>query len=443
MLFSHFENVLNKHIFPDFPLSQNQQIILAFSGGVDSRVMLDLLATYRDIHPQYQYLVVHVNHGLSPNAACWQKQCQAWVSDANFAFVAACVEVKKEGKSIEQAAREARYSAISSQMGPNALVLTAQHADDQTETFLLALKRGSGLSGLAAMPEIRPFECGFLLRPLLDISRDEIERYADDQGLTWIEDESNKDNRFDRNFIRNEWLPLAQSRWQGLSKAINRSASLCAQDVALIEELLTPYEEKVITSDGALSLLELGNYSLALQTALVRRWLKRKTLTSCSKVQVDQIFQSIIHSVEDANPCLKLGDWQLRRFQQHLYLVPDYQDISQQTFTMQPKEKLLLPLDLGELVLSAEDVTGLKLISPESGQPISIKFDPEGLSAHPVGRQGKRKLKKLFQEYGVPSWQRRRTPLIYFGDTLVAVADLFVCDGFEGNDYTLVWYKLQ
>ncbi len=440
MLFSHFENVLNKHIFP---ASTRQQIILAFSGGVDSRVMLDLLATYRDIHPQYRYLIVHVNHGLSPNAARWQKQCQAWAKDTNFDFVASCVEVKKQGKSIEQAAREARYSAIASQMEPNALVLTAQHADDQTETFLLALKRGSGLSGLAAMPEIRPFECGFLLRPLLDIPRDEIERYAEQQGLTWIEDESNQDSRFDRNFIRNEWLPLAQSRWLGLSKAINRSASLCAQEVALMEELLTPYEEKVIMSDGALSLAELETYSLALQTALVRRWLKRETGSTCSKVQIDQIFQSIIHSVEDANPCLKLGDWQLRRFQQHLHLVTDYHDISQQTVTMQPEEKVSLPQDLGELVLSAEDVMGLKLTSPESGQPISIRFDPEGLSAHPVGRQGKRKLKKLFQEYGVPSWQRRRTPLIYYGDTLVAVADLFVCDGFEGNDYTLVWHKLH
>lgn len=435
-LFSTFEQVLNQYS------ATPRQIILALSGGVDSRVMLDLLAIYRDIHPEHRYLVLHVHHGLSPFANKWLSQCQAWSEALNFDFKGLRVQVKNHGQGIEFAAREARYQAILSQAQDKALLLTGHHADDQAETFLLALKRGSGVAGLAAMPSIRKLEHIEILRPLLHVYRADIERYALEQGLSWVEDDSNDDTRFDRNFVRQKWLPLAKTRWPSLVKSINRSAAFCAEQQALLDELLVAHDHKIRQPDGSICLPSLSEYSNNMQVALLRRWLKQQAKLSLSQVQLQQVFSSIIEAAEDANPIMQFADFQLRRYKQSLHLLPRLMDVSHWQHQLDFAQPLILPNGTGSLELSSyRGMVGLGLARPKPDTAITVSFDPQGLVAHPLGRQGKRKLKKLFQEYGVPSWQRKRTPLIFYGEQLAAVADLFVCQGFEGQDCELMWYK--
>ncbi|WP_028024331.1 tRNA lysidine(34) synthetase TilS [Enterovibrio calviensis] len=436
MLFSVFENVLNAHAVTP------RQIVLAFSGGVDSRVMLDLLSTYRDIHPQHRYLILHVHHGLSENADEWMEKCHQWSTDAGFDFRGLKVQFEKQGESLEKQAREARYSAISLNVEPEALVLTAQHSDDQAETFLLALKRGSGPAGLAAMPQIRGLAQAQLLRPLLAVSRQDIEIYANDQGLAWVEDESNLDCRFDRNFIRQVWLPKVRERWPGFVKAVNRTSMLCAEQEALIDELLEEHDARIELPDGGLSISALQTYSSRMQVALLRRWLKKVMGQSVSQVQLKEILHSVVDAACDANPEMRLGEWMLRRFQNALYCLSKMNDVTDEQRVLALNCVTDLPDNLGTLLMTeSRTVHGLSLRAPRSEESVTVKFNPEGVYAHPLGRQGKRKLKKLFQEYGVPSWMRRRTPLIYFGDQLAGVADLFVCVGFEGQECELVWHK--
>lgn len=434
MLFSLFENVLDTYT------PQPRQIVLAFSGGVDSRVMLDLLATYRDIHPQHRYLVIHVHHGLSPNADEWMVRCEAWATEADFAFKGIRVALNKQEGNLEKAAREARYQAILNHVENDALVLTGQHADDQAETFLLALKRGSGPAGLAAMPETRPLGHAVLCRPLLSITRAVIEHYAEDQGLSWLEDESNLDCRFDRNFIRQQWLPLAQERWPGLVKAINRTAHHCAEQEALLDELLSGYDHRVMLADGGLSLDALMTFSSSMQTAMMRRWLKKTAGVVPSSVQMRELQVSVIDAAQDANPSLLLGSVEVRRYQGRLYVVPPHRDVSAWTGELELGETLGLPDGLGSIVVKPAELGGM-IRAPLEGEVVRISFNPEGISAHPAGRQGKRKLKKLFQEYGVPSWERRRTPILFYGEKVAAVAGLFVCEGFVGGECELVWHK--
>ncbi|PML79547.1 tRNA lysidine(34) synthetase TilS [Enterovibrio norvegicus] len=448
MLFSVFENVLDAH------LSSSRQVVLALSGGIDSRVLLDLLSTYRDVHPQHRYLVIHIHHGLSPHADSWMTQCGEWASDVGIPFKGVKVRVENNGEGIEKAARTARYQGIEDNVEPNALILTGQHADDQAETFLLALKRGSGPAGLSAMPALRPMGQAFLLRPLLSVTRRDIEAYAEQRGLSWVEDESNIDCKFDRNFIRQHWLPPAQSRWPGLVKAINRTASLCAEQEALLEELLQEHDAIVCPDSMVISLHALNGYSAKMQSALVRRWLKQTTGLSASQAQLSMLFSSVIAASDDANPKLYLGGWQVRRFQSQLHAVPEYEDISDWRASLKRGVFIELPNECGQLgIFDAENAfkfdnfdaqgnrVSVQLRKPKLDEKVSIRFDPEGVLAHPLGRQGKRKLKKLYQEYGVPSWMRRRTPLLYFGETVAAVAGLFVCEGFEGQDCDFVWHK--
>ncbi|CZF85115.1 tRNA(Ile)-lysidine synthase [Grimontia celer] len=439
MLFSLFESVLDKYT------PAPRQIVLAFSGGMDSRVMLDLLATYRDIHSQHQYLVIHVHHGLSPNADTWLAQCERWAEEADFAFKGIRVSLTHKGESLEKAARDARYQAILKSVDDNALVLTGQHADDQAETFLLALKRGSGPAGLAAMPETRTMGHAELCRPLLEAHRKTIGEYAESQGLTWVEDESNLDNRFDRNFIRQEWLPVANKRWPGLTKAINRTANHCAEQELLLDELLISYDAEVIGEDASFSIDKVSSYSMVLQRALVRRWLKCVGKVSLSQAQLGEVFSSVINAAQDANPALRLSQGEVRRYQNKLWFVVHYQDISDWDSLLAVDRTVQLPDNLGVLALTKakNGAPGLKLRTPRTDEPLRVIFDPERLFAHPVGRQGKRKLKKLFQEYGVPSWLRRRTPILLYGDTVAAVGDLFVCNDYVGDECELVWHKSQ
>ncbi|RXJ72500.1 tRNA lysidine(34) synthetase TilS [Veronia nyctiphanis] len=435
MLFSRFENCLDRF------LSSPTQVILAFSGGLDSRVMLDLLATYRDVHPQHNYLVVHVHHGLSPNADDWQKRCQAWATEAGFPFVCQRVNLELKGKSLEREAREARYKAISSLMEAGAVALTGQHADDQVETFMLALKRGSGPAGLASMPERRPMQSGWLLRPLLTVSRADIEDYGEEQGLSWLEDESNSDLRFDRNFLRHQWLPVARTRWPGMDKAIQRTAALCAEQESLLDEVLSQFDNALFADDGALLLSPLTGKSENMVNALIRRWFKISNVPVPSQAQLTQVKSTVIDAAKDANPLLHLSGHQLRRYHDRLYLLREMQDISHWQGVLAPHQALKLPDELGQLQLIEPDGSGLLMRAPAADERITVSFNPEGLFARPLGRQGKRKLKKLFQEYGVPSWNRRRTPIIFYNSELAAVVGLFVCQGFEGNELALSLLK--
>ncbi len=416
------------------------QIVLALSGGMDSRVLLDLLKTYAKHNPHYDYLVIHIHHGLSPNADDWLAACKRWTKEAGFNFKGIKVLLKTEGESLENAARKARYEAISQEVKEGAFILTGQHAEDQCETFLLALKRGSGPKGLAAMPVFRPLAKAFLFRPLLTVSRLTISEYAKEKKLDWLNDESNFDTRFDRNFIRQTWLPIASARWSGLVPAINRSAKLCAEQEALIDELLTPYDDKLIQIDGSFCLTEYLKLSEKMQSAMLRRWLTKMMLTSVSFAKLYQIQVNLIGAAEDANPILNLGDWQIRRFRQKLYVIRAFLDVSHWQAKLIPDVPLVLPDKLGLIGLyQTPHKNALGLKQPTNKVLIRVSFDPKGLSAHPLGRQGKRKLKKLFQEYGVPSWQRQRMPLIFYDETLVAVAGLFVCEGFLGTDFYLDW----
>ncbi len=433
MLFSSFESVLNKYC------PSPRQIVLAFSGGVDSRVMLELLCVYRDTHPQNEYLLVHVHHGLSDNADKWVSLCERWAGDAAIPLQVERVRLQKDGESLESAARQARYEAIAKHIKPGALLITGQHADDQVETFFLALKRGSGPAGLASMPESRQFAGGTLVRPLLQIRRKDILSYAEQQGLDWIEDESNQDSRFDRNFLRNEVLPDLSARWPGFHKAVTRTVSLCAEQESVIDELISDKLTKLVLPDGSLEIEGLNLQSRQVAQQLVRRWCKNEAGIVPSQVQLLELFQSVIPAVDDANPQLDIGQWQVRRFQEKLYLVRQTEDVSSWSSSLSISQNILLPDGLGNLVLHC--VAGGHLRLPEANEPASVVFEPAGLSAKPVGRVGSRKIKKLFQEYGVPSWLRRRTPILLYGEDVAAVAGLFVTDHGSGNQCDLLWQK--
>ncbi|MEZ8632019.1 tRNA lysidine(34) synthetase TilS [Vibrio lentus] len=426
------------------------RLIVAFSGGVDSRVLLELAAQYSRTHG-IECRAVHVHHGLSENADHWVEQCQTWCDALSVSLAVERVSLDINcGESVEKLARDARYQAFQQHIRQGDVLVTGQHIDDQLETFLLALKRGSGPKGLSSMAKVMSFGEAFIVRPLLSVTRADIEESARDMGLTWVEDESNQDLRFDRNFIRHQVTPTLTERWPSFRESVSRSAQLCAEQELLLDELLESHFLQALggSNSKSLSIEALSQHSDLLRARLIRMWISHCNQPMPSQKQLKLIWDEVACSQADANPKLVLNDVEIRRFNNQLYLVQDTKDLSNWVSEILIDENLLLPDGLGEIHLNSlpsDSVTrncdSQSFSLPDTSATLRVIFNPEGLSAHPVGRGHSRKLKKLFQEYQVPSWLRRRTPILMDSDRVIAVLGLFVDKNYEGQDCEALWSK--
>ncbi|MGF1754469.1 tRNA lysidine(34) synthetase TilS [Vibrio makurazakiensis] len=417
-----------------------KRLVLAYSGGVDSQVMLELMVNYREHNPSVECFAVHVHHGLSDNADFWAQHCSEQCKKVNVPLVIESVTLDlSQSESIEKLARDARYQALDKNVQAGDLLLTGQHSDDQVETFLLALKRGSGPKGLASMAVRKRFGLGELVRPLLGVPRCDIEQYAEQHKLNWIEDESNQDQRFERNFVRHQVTPQLVERWPTFRDSVRRSAELCAEQEMLLDELLNDHLQLAVQPDMSLSIAALSEHSSLLRSRLIRMWLSQLECQMPSQKQLLLIWQEVALAQVDANPELVLAGGTIRRFANKLYLVAKVSDVSSWQSEVKINQSLELPDSLGKVILSNQGLGRIRL--PEHPDELSIIFNPEGLSAHPVDRGHSRKLKKLFQEYQVPSWLRRRTPILMYKGKVVAVAGLFVDQAFDGQDCDLIWSK--
>ncbi|MBK4727717.1 tRNA lysidine(34) synthetase TilS [Pantoea agglomerans] len=406
------------------PLANENSLLLAYSGGLDSSVLLHQLVLLRQQRPALQLRAVHIHHGLNPLAESWvahcQQQCARWQVPLEVVYVR--VDARQGG--IEAAARTARYQAFRQRLRAGETLLTAQHQDDQSETLLLALKRGSGPAGLAAMPQQHWLGEHRHLRPLLTHSRQQLEEWAHHHQLTWIEDDSNSDARYDRNFLRLEVMPMLNARWPHFSRAVARSAALCGEQEQLLDELLAESLDSLMDASGTLSILPMLEMSDARRFALLRRWIAHQQGSMPSRDALRRVWQEVACSREDAEPRFRLGQNEVRRFRGRLYWLPLLTSLSEHALPWPDRaQPLLLPDGLGQLEQHNND--GLALRPPLSGEAVSVRFQAQG-SLHIVGRSGSRPLKKLWQELAVPPWQRDRTPLIFYGDRLAAAADFFV-----------------
>lgn len=422
-------------------LAAERAVLLAYSGGLDSSVLLHQLVQLREQRPQLQLRAVHIHHGLNPLADSWAAHCQQQCARWQVPLVVVRVQVNAREGGIEAAARQARYQALHQQLEPEETLLTAQHLDDQSETLLLALKRGSGPAGLAAMPQQRQREHRHL-RPLLAQSRQQLEAWAQRYQLDWIEDDSNQDARYDRNFLRLQVMPLLNQRWPHFARAVARSAQLCGDQERLLDELLSESLDALMDDSGALNFTPLLTVSDARRFALLRRWIARQHGNMPSRDALQRIWLEVACSREDAEPRLRLGDREVRRFRHRLYWLPLLQSLADcQLAWPAPWRPLTLPDGLGQLRQSGD---GIALRSPLPSESVSVRFQAQG-AFHIVGRAGSRSLKKLWQEHGVPPWQRERIPLIFYDDSLIAAPGVFVTrDASAGSDaqaWHIDWHR--
>lgn len=418
-----------------------QRLLVAYSGGLDSSVLLHQLVCLRQQFSHLQLRAIHIHHGLNSLAEDWVAHCQQQCANWQVPLTVVRVRVDGRDKGIEAAARTARYQAFIEHLQEGEVLLTAQHQDDQCETLLLALKRGSGPAGLSAMPAQARLNTALHLRPLLAHSRHHLECWAEKHQLHWIEDDSNQDRSYDRNFLRQAVLPLLNDRWPHFSQSVSRSASLCAEQEQLLDELLADVLNLLVDEQGALAIGPLQTMSDVRRNALIRRWIARQQGDMPSREALRRIWQEVACSREDAEPCLQFGRYELRRYRKRLYWLERQNSLRELVIAWPASDNTVdLPAGVGRLV-RADQGTAVRL--PLAGEQITVRFKAQG-KFHIVGRAGSRPLKKLWQELAVPPWQRERIPLIFYNDQLIAAVGIFTTrEGDSGKQphWQLCWQQ--
>jgi tRNA(Ile)-lysidine synthase len=294
---------------PETPLD----CVVAWSGGLDSTVLLHLLQRARRLpRARLSVRALHVDHGLQPAAPQFRRFCQRVARRWHIPLTVIKADVHPvRGDSVEQAAREARRKAFAATLAPGEVLVTAQHADDQLETVLLALLRGAGPAGLAGMPGLMQLGAGQLARPLLDFTHAELAAYAEAQQLPWIDDPTNDDTRFDRNYLRSGVLPQLRRRWPAVARTVARSARHCA--VAAEAVLTGATRDLALAADGAdLDIAVLRRWSVARRAAVLRAWLMAHGVRAPNERHMREI-EAMLSARIDAHPVLNLPDGTLRR----------------------------------------------------------------------------------------------------------------------------------
>lgn len=406
---------------------------LAYSGGIDSTVLLHLLSRNKNDLPA-GLTAVHVNHQLSRDAGTWAEHCESQCRDWGIEFRAITLDAGKiKGSSPEAHARGLRYRALAELMAEDEILLTAHHRDDQAETLLLQLLRGAGPEGLAAMPEMKSFGPGWLLRPLLGCTRMQISAYAAEQGLKWIDDESNADTGYDRNYIRGRILPVINERWPSTVDTLARSAAHQAELMQILGEIAE--QDLNAASGGNMNILDTGKLGLlpeARQRNLIRYWLKKNGHATPNAVVTGNIIDQLIHAGVDRMPCIRYQDTELRRYRNHLYVMQRLQETDMnRSYSWDINQPLVL--DQGRLVARQVKGRGIRFAAIENNM-IEVTFRKGGEKIHPVGRNGTHSLKKLFQESAVPPWQRDRIPLLYIKKSLAAVPGYWIDRTFQASE---------
>ena len=404
-----------------------KRCLVAYSGGLDSTVLLHALASVRD-SLGLPLVAVHVNHGLHADAPEWEAHCCATARQLDVPFLSRELAIAADDKrGPEAAARAARYAALSDMMQAFDCVLSAHHEDDQAETLLLNLLRGSGVGGLAGIGAFQAFGNGWLMRPMLDMSRSAIERYAREHGLDWVEDPSNAQSCFDRNFLRHEVMPILERRWPAAVPRLAHSARLAAEAHALQRDL-ADIDLVTCGSFSHIDCVALRRLSPVRQRNVLHRAIELAGLPAAPSKRLVEVVRSMLPAREDAQPLIAWPGAELRRYRDMLFL-------SAPVPTWVPDAPLVLKADglpvylgtgLGTLRLVMESTGGLRADCVGNG--LQVRFRTGGERLRPHGRRETQQLKKLLQSAGVLPWMRGQLPLLYAGDALVAVADLWVAD---------------
>ena len=406
----------------------DRSILLGLSGGLDSVVLLHLLV---NLAPRQNWRIsaLHIHHGISPNASSWAEFCLQLCENLNVPCQVERVELAPLRElGIEAAARQLRHAALNRQAVD--FIALAHHQNDQAETLLLQLLRGAGVRGAAAMPTLKlraNLPC--LIRPLLAESRTEILLYARENHLHWIEDESNADDNYPRNFLRHRVLPVLAERFPAYCHTLARSAQHFAEASALLDELAADDVRRSIIADR-LQVSALRQLTAARGKNLLRHYILSKGAPLPDSTRLQEIWEQLRLAKTDANLSVTWQNWQVRCYRQAVYVLPIQPVQADWQIEWHGESSLILPDGIGRIEVKQIVGQGISLQKLQQGK-VFVRNRRGGEAGILMAGGHHQTLKKLFQAFAVPPWQRQFMPLVFCDSQLVAVADLIVATDFQ------------
>lgn len=407
-------------------LHELETIYIGFSGGLDSTALLLLFKSFKNqLDLNAGIKVIHINHGLSENAEGWQLHCQQLCDSLGLDYEAVTVVLKKTGKGLEAEAREARYGVFTDRVSANDVLLTGHHLDDQAETVLLRLLRGAGPKGLAAMASQRPLGVASLLRPLLNFPRSVLKNYVETQNVSWVEDESNQSVDFDRNYLRQQVMPLLEQRWPEFAYRWASSAQLCRQleDQSRLQSgaLLEQAGFQLERLGSSLQLQPLLDLAASERASVIRHWSEKQGLLPPNRAQLAQVESQLFAAKRlDQQAQVEAEGWCWRRYQDRIYQIP---------LAALAQPPLVCCWDI-DTVLTLPGGWQLSAVPDESAAilPRHISVGPRmaGLRCQPKQRRHSQTIKKLLQEAKLEPWLRDLVPILSIESQCLGVADLWL-----------------
>lgn len=415
------------------PWRASPSLCVAFSGGMDSTVLLFALAQLAKRQSMPALRAIYIHHGLQEAAQAWPAHCQQLCDELQVPLTVVEVNVASTS-SVEQAARVARYAAFAQQLQKNELLLMAQHQDDQAETVLFRLMRGTGVAGLRGIPVARPLQQGQVLRPLLNISHQQLLRYAQQHDLSWIEDPSNATDDFDRNYLRHQVIPALKTRWPAMQQSLQRTTQHMHEAQQLLDELASEDLQRVQIEPvpawltvPSLDLDKIRCLSVLRQKNLLRHWLAPFTLLPDTAHWAG--WESLRDAQVDAQPLWRLHRGALQRSQNRLYYLSDF-------WLQQPPA---LDLTINSAGCYELPGNGYLIVSGEVTQPLQVRYR-QGAERFALEGRGHRDLKRLLQEYAVPAFVRSRLPVFFLQQQPVALANEPKLNHHTVRHLSLTWH---
>jgi len=409
-------------------LLSGRRMLVGLSGGLDSVVLLHGLHA---LAPRFGYTLeaLHVHHGISPHADAWAEFCGVLCARLQVPLRLSHVELAdlRDSHGIEAAARKLRYAAYV-ESGAHYVAL-AHHADDQAETLMLQLLRGTGLRGAAAMPFARERDGQTLLRPLLDQPRSALLDYARQHGLEWVEDESNADERYPRNFLRHRLFPVLEQRFPAWRDTLGRSARHFAEAAEMLDEIA----RADMRGGDTLTVDALRALSQARARNLLRHFLHGQGAPMPQEAQLDEMLRQLCGARDNADVCVDYGGWQVRRYRGRVHALPALPDFDASScLVWQGEAELYWPPLQCSIRFEAGAGQGISRERLASG-PVTLRLRRGGETLRPHPAAARRTLKNLLQQQAVPPWQRERLPLLYCGEELAAVVGVAIAAGYQAQ----------
>lgn len=405
-------------------LNKASKIWVAYSGGVDSHVLL---------HSLQQYLIensintnvsaIHVNHGLNKKANEWQQHAIDVCNKLNVPIVCESIHVNVTS-SVENSAREKRYEVYSKYLQENDILLMAHHLDDQAETLLFRVLRGTGNRGLQGIPKVRSLAKGTVIRPLLSIAKKQILEYASFFKLSWIEDNTNSESKYSRNYIRNQIFPVVKEKWPDYLRSFARLAENSSQSCEILEEIAKQDLDGVRIESAILPLDSISHLSENRKQNAISYFIQQLGYSQPSRSHFKELQKTFLVKGRSAQHVLQLGDYEIRKYQNNLFFLKKIEHVKMKNRVLPFSAGNIIRInDVSRLVITSEQRNGLLI---DKISDFSIRFRKGGEKILSDDGSMHMSLKKMFNQWQVPPWRRDITPLICNRDEIVCIPEYYI-----------------